>query len=40
VDDPESKKIIPVLLDVRAREIAFHHAILSSDGKKYYPDKV
>jgi hypothetical protein len=39
-NDSDSKKMMSVLLDIQAREIAFHYAFLSGGRKEYYLDKV
>jgi hypothetical protein len=35
-DDSDSKKMMSVLLDIQAREVAFHHAMLSGKRKEFY----
>jgi hypothetical protein len=39
-DDSDSKKVVSLLLDIRAREIAFHNAMLSGEKKEYYLNRI
>lgn len=35
-DDSDSKKMMSVLLDIQARDVAFHHTILSGERRQSY----
>lgn len=39
-DDSDNKKMMSVLLDIQAREVAFHHAVLVGERRQFYNARV